>query len=130
MAETLLGEYNDLNETLFYEAVKYKKAGSISEMRSTLRIPGEISAILMENPTVDDEALSELLGEKFLTIKLLDNWNDILRKILGCDFDLDSYPINAGVDGKTYSVTPREKISETEFKLAQQISPYPIILNN
>lgn len=128
MAERLLGEYNDLNETLFYEAVKYKKAGSIADMRNTMRIPGEISAVLMEKPTVNDDAVTELLGEKFLTIKLLDSWNDIMRQILGCDFDLNSYPISAKVDGKTYSVTPREEITVTEFKLAQQISPYPIIL--
>lgn len=129
MAEILLGEYNDLNETLFYEAVKYKRAGNISEMRSTIRIPGEISVVLMEESTVNDAAITELLGEKFMTIKLLDSWNDIMKSILGCDFELNSYPMNAKVDGKTYSVTPKEKITATEFKLAQQISPYPIIID-
>lgn len=130
LAEALLGEYNDLNETLFTEAVKHKRAGNISEMRSTMRIPGEISAVLIEDPKINDAAVSELLGEKFLTIKLLDSWNDIMKRILGCDFDLNSYPINAKADGKTYSVTPKEPITDTEFKLAQQISPYPIIINN
>lgn len=126
IAETLLGEYNDLNEILFAEAVKYKNAGNISEMRSTIRIPGEFSAVLIEKPMLDDAALSKLLNEKFVTIKLLDNWNEILRYMLGCDFDLVTYTFNK-VDVKTYSVVPKEKISPLKLKLAQQISPYPII---
>ena len=126
-AETLLSEYNDLNEILFSEAARYKRAGDVSEMRNTIRIPGEFSAILAEKITVDEAAISALLNEKFVTIKLQDSWNDLMRDILGCDFELDVYPISPKVDGKTYTVTPKEKISANVFKMAQQISPYPII---
>ena len=127
LAETLLGEYNDLNEVLFNEAVKYKNAGDISEMRSTMRIPGEISAVVIEKANVDEEKISKLLNEKFVTIKLLDNWNDIMKEVLGCDFDLITYSFNTKIDGKTYSVVPKGKVPPLKFKMAQQLSPYPII---
>ena len=96
-------------------------------MRSTMRIPGEISAVVMERKTVDDAALSKLLNEKFVIIKLLDSWNDIMRDVLGCDFDLVTYTFSTKVDGKTYAVIPKEKVSPLKFKIAQQLSPYPII---
>ena len=127
LAETLLGEYNELNEILFTEAAKYKDAGDISEMRSTMRIPGEISAVVMERKTVDYAALSKLLNEKFVIIKLLDSWNEIMRYVLGCDFDLVTYTFGTKVDGKTYAVIPKEKVSPLKFKIAQQLSPYPIV---
>ena len=127
LAETLIGEYSDLNEIIFARAVKYQNAGDISEVRLTTRIPGELSMILIEDPTVNTEAVSELLGEKFLAIQPLDNWKDTLKKILGCDFELISYATGNSVEDKIYSIKPKDEVKQINLKLAQQVSPYPII---
>ena len=127
MAESLLGEYEELNSVLSGEAVKSKGAGKISGVKVTLRIPGEILIVIAENSTVDTEKISELTGEKFSVASPSDSWDETMKKMLGCNFDLDAHSLDSKTDEKTFSVVPYEKIDELELKLAQQISPYPII---
>lgn len=127
MAEALLGEYEELNAVLVADAVKYKGAGKLSGVKVTLRIPGEVSVVIADGSSVDTQAISALMGEKFYTVIPLDSWDDTMKKMLDCDFELDSYSLDSKSDSKTYSVTPKEEISDEKIKLAQQISPYPII---
>ena len=127
MAESLLGEYDELNSVLFSEAVKSKGAGEISGVKVTLRIPGEILIVIAEKSTVDTEKISELTGEKFSVAKPANSWDETMRTMLGCNFDLEAHSMDSQTDEKTFSVAPYEKVDELEIKLAQQISPYPII---
>ena len=127
MAESLLGEYEELNSVLFNEAVKSKGAGKVSGIKVTLRIPGELLIVIADNAEIDADAISELTGEKFSVVKPSDSWDETMRKMLGCNFELDTHSLDSQTDEKTFSVAPYEKIDETELKLAQQISPYPII---
>ncbi len=129
IAETLIGDHEELNSILFMEAINYKNAGHIYKVKATMRIPGEISVIIAEDSDIDTQKISELLEEKFIVMSAQENWNDTMKKVLECDFDLDTYQIEIETDEKTFSVTPKEKISEQKLKLAQQISPYPIMNN-
>lgn len=127
MAEALLGEYEELNTLLVTDAVKYKGAGDLSGVKVTMRIPGEVSVVIAENSTVNAAEISSLMGEKFYTIKSLNSWDDTMKKLLDCDFELVPCSLDSKSDEKTFSVMPKEKISDERIKLAQQISPYPII---
>jgi hypothetical protein len=129
MAESLLSEYEELNASLLKEAVNCKGAGSIDGIKVTMRIPGETFAVIADKAEVDTDKISSLFSENFLIINPQNCWYNTMKKVLECEFDLDEYSLNSTKsDDKTYSVTPKEKISDTRVKLAQQISPYPIIL--
>lgn len=127
IAETLINDYEDLNAVLFVEAVEYKGAGRIDDVKVTLRVPGTISVVIAEDSNVNTRAISELLGERFFVMKPLDNWDSTMKKMLGCEFELETYPLEVETDHKTYSVTPKGKVSNKRLKLTQQISPYPIM---
>ena len=127
MAESLLKQYEELNELLFNEAVKSRNMRGIFGVKAVARIPGKISIIFTEDKEVETEKISEILGEKFLAVQPLNNWNETMKQILGCNFEMTAYVMDGGVDGRMYSITPVEDVSLTELKLAQQISPYPFI---
>lgn len=127
IAENLIGEYNELNSVLFEDAFSYKGVENVWGIRATMRIPGEMSIVIVDNTDINPHDISELLGERFFIMKPQKNWNENMKKVLHCDFKLDSYQLDFETDDKTHSVTPLEKVNPTRLKLAQQISPYPIM---
>lgn len=129
IAETLIEAYEGLNSVLFDEAISFKNEGKIYNQKATMRIPGQMAIVIAESSTVDEKAISELLGEKFLVTQPQSNWKGTMKKVLDCDFKLNSYQLEFENDNKTYSVIPEEKVDAMRLKLAQQISPYPILAN-
>ena len=128
IAETFIDEYSNLNTVIFDEAASYSGGGSIHGIRATMRIPGEISIVISEDTFVNTRAISELLDEKFYVIEPLNNWEATMKKVLKCDFKLNSYQLEFETDNKAYSVTPQDKVNPSRLKLAQQISPYPLMV--
>ena len=127
VAETLLAEYEEITEKFVAAAVDHKNNGEIAGVKVTMRIPGKAVAVIADNSTVDADKFYALTGEKFQAIKPLKSWNDTMKEMLGCEFELDDYILDAKNNEIAYSVTPKEKLSDEKIKLAQQISPYPII---
>ena len=127
IGETFIEEYSDLNSIIFDEASIYKSGSGIPNILATMRIPGEISIAITETFYIDAKAISELLEEKFVVIEPLSNWEKTMKKILECDFKIDTYQLEFETDNKAYSITPQDKVDATRLKLAQQISPYPIM---
>lgn len=129
IAEQFIDQYAELNAVLLTEAVKYKGAGEIDEVKATLRVPGIMSVVIAEESDVNNRAVSALLGERFFVMRPSKDWNATMRKVLGCPFELETYPLEVETDAKTYSVKPTSKVSNKRLKLTQQISPYPVITN-
>lgn len=127
IAETLIEDYNQLNTALFTEAVQYKQAGSFEEIRATMRIPGTVSVVIAEDSDVNTKVISALLNERFFVVNPLESWENSIRKMLGCDFDLDAYTTDPENNEKTFAIIPKRKVSNKRAKLTQQISPYPIM---
>lgn len=127
IAEMLLGEYEGLNSELLTEAAKCLGIKKLSGIKVTFRIPGERFGVVAENFSIDIEKISKVLNEKFSIMTPEKSWYNTMKKMLKCEFEFDEYSIGVKSDNKTYSVTPKGKVSAERLKLAQQISPYPII---
>lgn len=132
MAKKLFDEFSDLNAKLLGEAINYKGAGSVENVSYIARIPGETMVIFADRANLNKKDLSDLLGEKILTVKPKEDFVQTLRIILGGDFDIDSYPLDFTKDNDetncTYALFPKQKVSATNFKIAQQITDVPIIV--
>ena len=132
MAAMLFDKFSDLNGKLFAEAIEYKGAGFISDVNEIARIPGETMVIFAGRANLNKKDLSDLLGEKILTIKPKEDFVQTLRIILGGDFDVDHYPLDYDREDaeaeRAIAIFPKQKISATNFKIAQQIAGVPIIL--
>ena len=131
MAAMLFNKFSDLNGKLFAEAIDYKGAGFISGVNEIARIPGETMVIFADRANLKKKDLSALLGEKILTIKPKEEFVQTLRIILGGDFDVDDYPLDYDRDDaeaeRAFTIFPKQSISATNFKIAQQIAGVPII---
>ena len=127
IAEHFIDQYAELSSVLFVEAAHYKNAGEIEEVKASMRVPGVISVVIAEESTVNMREISSLLGERFFVMKPLKNWESTMRKMLGCDFELEAYRLEVETDDKTYAVVPKGKVSTKRLRLTQQISPYPIM---
>ncbi len=128
IAEMLIDDYSKLNTTLFMSALEYKDAGKFDDINATMRIPGTISVVISKNSKVDTKKISAFLNERFFVVNPLDSWEKIMMRMLGCEFELNHYTMDGKSAEQTYSVTPRGKVSAKRARLAQQISPYPIII--
>ena len=132
MAALLFDKFSDLNAKLLGEAINYKGAGSVENVSYIARIPGETMVIFADRANLNKKDLSDLLGEKILTVKPKEDFVQTLRIILGGDFDIDSYPLDFTKDNDetncTYALFPKQKVSATNFKIAQQITDVPIIV--
>lgn len=130
MANTLFGEFSDLNFKLLVEANNYKNVGS-GNLNEIPRIPGEKMIIFADSSNLDTRKLSDLLGENVSVMKHEEELPDNVRKILGCDFDVDFYPLDFKKENKepeeAIAIFPKNKVDATNFKLAQQIASVPII---
>ena len=130
MAANLFYEFSDLNFKLLVEANNYKKVGS-GNLNEIPRIPGEKMIIFADSSNLDTRKLSELLGENVSVMKHEEELSDNVIKILGCDFDVDFYPLDFTKENEepkeALAIFPKNKVDVTKFKLAQQIAGFPII---
>ena len=99
MAENLSKHYRQLNGTLLDKAISYTKAGSYSSDEDPLRLPGESFTILTKDSKLNKDALTSLLGEKFVVLRPKIQFVDNVRLILNCDYTVDSYPLEGTSDG-------------------------------
>ena len=132
MSNALLKDYQNLNAVLLDEAVDYVNAGSYSNGQNIMRIPGEHFVLLADRYNLKTDAISDLLGEKFVSMKPAKKLSQTVEMILGCSYDYDKYYLELGTEEKeakeTYSIIPKDKVNETNIKLAQQIAGIPIIV--
>ena len=112
MAGELFDKFSDLNAKLFADAIEFKGAGFISNVKDVARIPGELTVAFADRS----------------------NFGDTLKEILHGDFDVDSYPLDFTKDDKepecAYAVFPKDNVNATSFKIAQQIALVPIVVKN
>ena len=131
MAETLAEEFGDLNAKLLGEAIDYKGAGVISSVSDVARVPGKTMIAFAERSNLNTKDLSALMEEEIVIEKPSENLADNVIKVLGCDFEVDEYPLDYDTDEKdaerAVAVFPKNKVDATSFKLAQQIAGVPII---
>ena len=131
MADNLFYNYQNLNAVMLDEAVDYVNAGSYSNAKNILRIPGEHCVLLADRSNLNANAISDLLGEKFITMKPKEKLIDTVEIVLGCDYEVESHWMEFDTEEKeaekAYSIIPKDKVDETKFKLAQQIAGIPII---
>ena len=131
MANTLFGEFSDLNFKLLVEASNYKNAGYAKDITDIPRIPGETMVILADRSNLDTQKLSDLLGETVSIMRSEKDFIDNVKNILGSDFDIDGYPLDFTKENEepqeAFALLPKNKVSATNFKLAQQIAGVPII---
>lgn len=127
IAETLIDDYSKLNTVLFVDAIDYKNAGEFAKINATMRIPGTISVIIADASDINTKKVSSLMNERFFVMNSLGSWESTIKKMLGCDFDLDRYSLGGKTVENTYSITPQGKVSAKRSRLTQQISPYPIM---
>ena len=131
IASSLLKEFRDLNIDLLNEATIYKDLGDVS-WAGIARIPGEIFLIFAIDSNVDPDALSDLLGEKVQIDPAPKTRPDAVKQVLGCDIDVDYYPLDFATDDRDapvcYSVIPKNFVPQINLQLAQQIAnDVPII---
>lgn len=130
MAAVLANNFRDLNYKLVEEAVDYTNAGTAS-VGDIPRIPGEKMIIFADSSNLDTRKLSDLLGENVSVMKPEEELSDNVIKILGCDFDVDFYPLDFTKENEepkeAIAIFPKKKVNATNFKLAQQIAGVPII---
>lgn len=99
MAEGLSKHYRQINGTLLDKAISYIKAGSYSSAEDPLRLPGEYFAILTKDSKLNKEALTSLLGEKFVVLRPKIKFVDNVKLILNCNYSVDSYPLEGVSEG-------------------------------
>ena len=133
MARKLFGEFSDLNIKLFEEAIAYKGAGLISSVSDIARVPGKSMVAFAERSNLNRQELSALLEEEISVVNAASKSPDAVRKILGCDLKIETYPLDYDTDNakakRTYAAFPKGKVDATKFKIAQQIAGVPIIAN-
>lgn len=134
IADHLCDEFGELNNILLGVAIEYKNAGSISDGMGTLRVPGQKFILMAGDSNLDEQAISSLLGENFIFIKSENDLREDMKKILSCDFEIADYCLDYDHDDKeaerTFTLVPKEKITEVTRQLAQQRAGVPIITKN
>lgn len=132
MANNLSFEYRHLNAILLGEAIDYTNAGSFSkdDAEFPMRIPGERMVLLADKSNLDNDAISALLGEKFVSLKPKQEFPDTVKMLLGCDYQVDSYKLEFDTEEKegeeTIALFP-DKVNERKINMVQQIAGVPII---
>ena len=139
MACTLSAKFSELNAKLLKEAISCKGKGSASSVKKVARIPGETLVAFADCITwnLSKKEMSDLLGEDFGVIKLregeLGNELETTKAILGCDIEFDTYQLDSDTEEKeaerALAIVPKNKLdtNSIKFKIAQQISVFPII---
>ena len=131
VANALFKKFSELNSKLFADAIDFKGAGFISNVKDVARIPGELTVAFAERSNLNTAELSDLLGEKISVMQMHEDFGDTLKEILHGEFNVDSYPLDFTKDDKepecTYAVFPKDNVDATTFKIAQQFMGAPII---
>lgn len=128
IAYKLFKKFSDLNEKLLTEAIVYKGAGYVTNVKEIARVPGDSFVAFVDRANLNVRELSDLLGEEIFVMKAQRKISDTVRNILDSDLQIDFYPLDFGHNPeKAFAVFPTEAIDETNFKIAQQIAGVPII---
>ena len=131
IANALFNKFSGLNAKLFADAIDFKGAGFISNVKAVARIPGKLTVALAERSNLNTAELSDLLGEKILVMQPHENFGDTLKEILHGEFNVDSYPLDFTIANTepdcAYAVVPKDNVDATSFKISQQIMGAPII---
>lgn len=134
IAEHLCDEFGKLNGILLGVAIEYKNAGSASDGVGVFRVPGQKFLLMAGSSNLDEQEISSLLGENFIFMKSKNDLQEDIKTILGCDFEVADYALDYDHDDKeaerTFSLVPKEKISEITLQLAQQRACLPIVIKN
>ena len=128
MAGKLFKKFSELNAKLFADAIDFKGAGFISNVKAVARIPGKLTVALAERSNLNTAELSDLLGEKISVMKPHEKLRDTIKEILHGDFRVKDYQFNAKGDKRTYAVFMKSNVEATSFKIAQQIALVPIVV--
>ena len=128
IAYKLFKKFSDLNEKLLTEAIVYKGAGYVTNVKEIARVPGDLFVAFVERSNLNVSDLSDLLGEEIFIIKAQRKISDNVKIILNSDLKTDFYPLDFGHNPeKAFAVFPTKTIDATNFKIAQQIAGVPII---
>ncbi len=128
MAGELFDKFSDLNAKLFADAIEFKGAGFISNVKDVARIPGELTVAFADRSNLNTRELSDLLGEKIFVMQPHEKFRDTLKEILHGDFTVKGYRLNSKGDKRTYAVFMKDNVNATSFKIAQQIALVPIVV--
>ncbi|MBQ4403288.1 MAG: 50S ribosome-binding GTPase [Selenomonadaceae bacterium] len=128
IAYKLFKKFSRLNEKLLTEAIVYKGAGYVTEVKEVARVPGELFVAFAEKSNLNVRELSDLLGEKFFVIKSQKKISATVKNTLRSDVKIDFYPLDFGYNPeKAVAIFPTDSVNATNFKIAQQIAGVPII---
>ena len=128
IAYKLFKKFSNLNENLLTEAIVYKGAGYVTNIKEIARVPGDLFVAFAERANLNVRELSDLLGEEIFVVKAQKKISDTVRNILDSDLQIDFYSLDFSDNSeKAFAVFPTEAIDETNFKIAQQIAGVPII---
>ena len=65
-----------------------------------MRISGEHFVLLADRANLKKDAISDLLGETFISMKPADKFRDTFKMILGCDIEVAHYWLEFDTDEK------------------------------
>lgn len=102
----------------------------ISGIKFWARVPGEEFLIVADKFDEDTEKLSAILGNKFVYIPILQAEKlEAAEKVLGCKFFTVEFSFDDTFFTKKVAqvLISKEKVSDTNLALAQQIAEIPIV---
>ena len=127
LATELCGKYQELNLELLQEAVIYSEQGGfLSNDVAIARIPGKDFYAIGRRCKINEERVSELLGEKVLCWTTEDSARECALLIVGknskiCDYKLGMHKENI----QTLMVDNMSR--DNELIMAQQIAKMPVV---
>ena len=128
IAYALFKKFSDLNEKFFIEAIIYKGAGYVSDVREIARLPGELLVVFADRANLNVRELNDLLGEKISVMKSHKKISETVKNILQSELEIDFYPLDFGnFPDKSVAIFPKSRVNDTSLKIAQQIAGVPII---
>ncbi len=108
-----------------FTGVKYLMSG----VKFLARVPGEKFLVVTDNLDIDAEKLSDILGNKFVYLPILQAEKpEAVKKILGCDFYVVKFPFSDKAHSEAAVVLViKGNVNDTDLALAQQIAEIPIV---
>ena len=127
LANELSKKYYNLNLELLQVAIEYsRQPGLLSSVEHIARIPGEEFFVAAGRCSIDTKTVSALLGEHLSIVKATDELEDIVKLILGCEFNIKEFSTFINEKVKAFVVSDIS-VNKTNFTLAQQIAGVPIL---
>ena len=127
LADNLSKKYYNLNLELLQQAIEYsRQPGLLSSVEHIARIPGEEFFVVAGRCSIDTKTVSALLGEHLSIIKATGELKDIVKLILGCEFNIKEFSTFDNEKAKAFVVSDIS-VNKINFTLAQQIAGVPIL---